>query len=77
MVDEILKIVVANIPNMIGLILCIAIQARAIDRAGVEYEALEKKYDALAAKTLEIALTCRDEAAKSKMLEFQRQQTAK
>lgn len=77
MLDEMIKLVVANIPNMIGLVFCIVILLRVLDNAWRRGDDLQTKLDALQAKVIEIALTCKDDEAKAQMVEFQRQQTKK
>jgi len=74
MLDEMIKLVVANIPNMIGLVFAIAILLRVLDWAWRKIDELQSKLDALQNKTLEIALKCRDEEAKQEMLAFQQEQ---
>lgn len=77
MLDEMIKLVVANIPNMLGLVFAIVILLRVLDNAWRKIDEVQAKYDQLHTKTLEIALTCRDEDAKAQMLNFQRQQVEK
>lgn len=69
-IDETIKIIVANAPMFAGLVLCIWIQARTIDRLNSEHDANEKRHDALQAKVIEIALKCRDEVAKQELSEY-------
>lgn len=77
MLDEMIKLVVANIPNMLGLVFAIVILLRVLDNAWRKVDELQAKLDALQSKTLEIALKCRDEEAKQEMLAFNRQQAQK
>lgn len=77
MLDEMIKLVVANIPNMIGLVFAIVILLRVLDNAWRKVDELQAKLDTLQGKVIEIALKCRDEEAKAEMIEFQKSQTAK
>lgn len=77
MLDEMIKLVVANIPNMIGLVFAIVILLRVLDWAWRKIDELQVKLDNLQNKTLEIALKCRDEDAKAEMLAFTKSQQTK
>lgn len=74
METDIVTRVIEIAPNMIGLIFAIMIMSLILKNEWARYERLQQKYDALQAKTIDIALRCKDEDAKAEMAAFQRSQ---